>query len=67
MAMAKKDRFSDIRSFEELDASLRLLQREIDQNRASREVSQLFSGNFHLRWQDFALLGIRAVRRRLLK
>lgn len=63
----KKDSFADIRNFEELETSLRLLQRQIDHNRASREVSQLMSGGFHLKWQDFALLAIRAVRRRLLK
>lgn len=59
--MGKSD-FSDIRTYAELEASIRMLRREIDANQLSRQVSY-FRETGTPRWTDLALFAIRALRR----
>ena len=69
MATRKNDRgFAGIRTYGELDATLRMIERQEQVNGFSRGVSNFVGGNgFSLRWTDLALLLIRAFRRRLLR
>ena len=68
--MAKiKDRdegFAGIRSYEELDATLRMVRREISMNQTSRQISRLAApGGFN--WTDAALHLVGALKGRLRK
>ena len=69
MAGKKNDKgFAGIRTYEELQATLRMIRRQEEINGFSRGVSNFVSGaGFRLRWTDVALLLIRAARRRLLR
>jgi len=69
MATKKNDRgFAGIRTYAELEASLRMVRRQEEMNSLSRGVSRFMSGSgYHLRGTDLALLLIRALRRRLLR
>ena len=69
MAGKKSDRgFGSIRTYEELEATLRMIRRQEEVNNFSRGVNNFMSGGgFKLRWTDVALLLIRAAKRRLLK
>ena len=60
--------FAGIRTYAELEASLRMVQRQEQLNGFSRNVSNFVAGNgFSLRWTDVALVLIRALRRRLIR
>lgn len=69
MATKKNDRgFAGIRTYAELEASLRMVRRQEQMNGLSKDVSRFVAGNgFSLRWTDLALVLIRTLRRRLLK
>lgn len=69
MATKKTDRgFAGIRSYAELEATLRMIRRQEQMSGFSRDMSDFVSGNgLSLRWTDLALVLIRALRRRLLK
>lgn len=69
MAGKKNDKgFAEIRTYAELETTLRMLRRQEEINGFSRGVSNFVSGaGFRLRWTDVALLLIRAARRRLLR
>lgn len=65
---SNKSVYSNIKSYEELEASIRMLRRMEDSNRFSSGVSQLLSGSRpRLSWTDLALVAIRSLRKRLLK
>ena len=63
--MAKRD-FSDIRTYAELEASIRMIRREEAANNLSQQVSH-FKAQGGPNWTDLALAVIRALRRRLQK
>lgn len=71
MATIKKpsaSRFSNIRTYDELEASLRMVQREKAGNQLSRQVSFFSNGiSSGIKWTDLALVVIRLLKRRLLK
>ena len=58
--------FAGIRTFAELEASLRVVRRSLRTNQLASPVSQFVAGG-GFRWTDVALLLIRALRRRLLR
>ena len=63
-----KSGFAGIRTYAELEATLRMVQRQEQLNGFNRNVSNFVSGNgFSLRWTDVALVLIRALRRRLIR
>lgn len=63
--MAKND-FSGIRSYSELEASIRMVRREIVSSNVSQQVSN-FKANGGPTWADVAQLVTRALRKRLEK
>ena len=66
----KRDLYSlsGIQSYAELEASLRVVEREIERSAVTRQMSFFSSGHgLSLRWTDVALLLIRALRRPLLQ
>lgn len=71
MATIKKhsaSRFANIRTYEELEASLRMVRREAAGNQLSRQMSFFSHGiSGGVRWTDLALVVIRLLRRKLLK
>ena len=69
MATKKHDRgYAGIRTYEELESTIRMIRRKEDLNQFSRQISQFQAGNgFSLRWTDVALVAIRALRNRLLR
>ena len=63
--MAKND-FSGIRSYSELEATIRMIRRTEKQNHVSQEVSR-FKAQGGPKWQDAVLVVIRALKKRLTK
>ena len=63
--MAKND-FSDIRNYAELEASIRMVRREIEGSKLSQQVSN-FKANGGPTWMDVAQLITRALRKSLTK
>lgn len=63
--MAKRD-FSDVRTYAELEASIRMVRRELAASSVSRQVMQFKATPAGApRWAGLALFVIRALRNRL--
>lgn len=64
--MTRNSGFSDIRTYAELETSLRLVQHQIQANKVSRQISGLMAGRgMGLRWTDVTLMVLRMLKRRL--
>lgn len=64
--MTRNSGFSDIRTYAELETSIRMVQRQIRSNKVSRQVTGLMSGRgMSIRWTDVVLVLLRVLKRRL--
>ena len=63
----RRSGFAGISSYNELEASLRVLQHQMKANRASQQIHGLVAGNRGFGWLDAALALIAAARRLLKK
>ena len=64
--MTRNSGFSDIRTYAELETSIRMVQRQIRSNKVSRQVTGLMSGRgISIRWTDVVLVLLRVLKRRL--
>ena len=64
--MARNSAFSNIKTYEELETSLHMVQHQIKTNQVSKKVSQLSAASTpSFTWADAALIIIRALKKRL--
>lgn len=64
--MARNSAFSNIKTYEELETSLHMVQRQIKTNQVSKKVTQLSSVSTpSFSWADAVLIVIRALKKRL--
>lgn len=64
--MARNSAFSNIKTYEELETSLHMVQHQIKTNQVSKKVSQLSAASTpSFTWADAALIVIRALKKRL--
>ena len=64
--MARNSAFSKIKTYEELETSLHMVQHQIKTNQVSKKVSQLSAASTpSFTWADAALIIIRALKKRL--
>lgn len=64
--MARNSAFSQIKTYEELETSLHMVQHQIKTNQVSKKVSQLSAASTpSFTWADAALIIIRALKKRL--
>jgi len=64
--MTRNRGFSDIRTYEELEASLRMVRHQIQSAKISRQVNSLMAGQgFNIKWTDVALVVLRLIKRGL--
>ena len=64
--MARNSAFSQIKTYEELETSLHMVQHQIKTNQVSKKVSQLSAASTpSFTWADAALIVIRALKKRL--
>ena len=64
--MARNSAFSQIKTYEELETSLHMVQHQIKTNQVSKKVSQLSAASPpSFTWADAALIIIRALKKRL--
>lgn len=64
--MTRNSGFSDIRTYAELETSIRMVQRQIRSNKVSQQVTGLMSGRgMSIRWTDVVLVLLRVLKRRL--
>ena len=60
--MTRNSGFSDIRTYAELETSIRMVQRQIRSNKVSRQVTGLMSGRgISIRWTDVVLVLLRVL------
>ena len=64
--MARNSAFSQIKTYEELETSLHMVQHQIKTNQVSKKVSRLSAASTpSFTWADAALIVIRALKKRL--
>ncbi len=64
--MTRNRGFSDIRTYEELEASIRMVQHPLRTARISRQVNGLMAGQgLGIKWTDVALVILRLIKRSL--
>ena len=64
--MTRNSGFSDIRTYAELETSIRMVQRQIRSNKVSQQVTGLMSGRgMSIRCTDVVLVLLRVLKRRL--
>ena len=58
--------FSNIQTYEELEASLRMVQNQIATNKVTQQVHGLMAGQLPtVNWNNVALFALRVIKRRL--
>jgi hypothetical protein len=68
--MTSNKGFSNIQTYDELEASLRMVQRQIQQSQVSQRVSTFFSGGGGkpvINWTNIALFVLGILKQRLSK
>ena len=64
--MGRNSAFSNIKTYEELETSLRMVQHQIKTNQVSKKVTKLSAASTpSFTWADAALIIIRALKKRL--